>query len=274
MSFAHIYRHQPDGESLLYAWFAAMHTRVDIMLRSSQSEEKLLQVVGRMQDTIATVERCGNCFDPTSELARVNEAASRGEVSVSDQLYDILTACRQWHELTKGLFDVTTDSTDFASDTFAQVILRHHAVSFLRAGLRINLSGFLKGYAIDRLKPIVIGAGIHDSLLNMGNSSVMALGSQAGRDGWEVGLAGSDRRVVLHDECMTTSGNDTPERRHIVNPLTGELVTGQREVAVVTRNGAEGEVLSTAFFIADEGQRERLERTTAVKRIISIVPTV
>ena len=49
------------------------------------------------------------------------------------------------------------------------------------------------------------------------------------------------------------------ERKHIIDPQSGKLVEGKREVAVVTANGAVGEVLSTSLFVADARQRELLK---------------
>ena len=65
--------------------------------------------------------------------------------------------------------------------------------------------------------------------------------------------------IFLKNECLTTSGNDSHERKHIIDPQTGKLIEGKREVAVVTANGTVGEVLSTSLFVADARQRELLK---------------
>lgn len=86
----------------------------------------------------------------------------------------------------------------------------------------------------------------------MGNSSVLALGNHPVGTGWKV------NNILLHNECLTTSGNDSPERRHIVSPRDGKLVEGARQISVVTTNGAIGEILSTALFAADSEQTKVL----------------
>ena len=93
---------------------------------------------------------------------------------------------------------------------------------------------------------------IENALINMGNSSVLALGNHPVGTGWKV------NNILLHNECLTTSGNDSPERRHIVSPRDGKLVEGARQISVVTTNGAIGEILSTALFAADGEQRKAL----------------
>lgn len=209
--------------NLLYAWFSAMHTRVDILLASDKSEQEILDCVNEVAERIVQLERMGNCFTPDSELSRLNEGAIlRGEVS--PLLDDILKKCDDYNEKTDGLFDVTVDG-------------------------RINLSGFIKGYALDEAHHIIASHGIEDALVNMGNSSVLAMGNCQGSDGWIIQNPETGESVVLHDEVMTTSGNDTDGRRHIINPLTGNYVEGRRVATVVTSSGAEGEVLAKVRFI-------------------------
>lgn len=60
------------------------------------------------------------------------------------------------------------------------------------------------------------------------------------------------------NECLTTSGNDSPNRRHIVSPRNGKLVEGVKQIAVVTTDGSIGEILSTSLFAADSEQRKAL----------------
>ena len=77
----------------------------------------------------------------------------------------------------------------------------------------------------------------------------------------------ADGGITLHDEALTTSGNDSPTRRHIVNPLTGQMVTGVRQVAVVTPTAALGEALSTALFAADSQQWQRVAADFSLHRV-------
>ena len=64
--------------------------------------------------------------------------------------------------------------------------------------------------------------------------------------------------ISLHNQCLTTSGNDTAGRTHIVCPQTGVAVAGVRQVSVVTESGAWGEICSTALFASPEELREPL----------------
>ena len=84
--------------------------------------------------------------------------------------------------------------------------------------------------------------------------------------GWKV------NNILLHNECLTTSGNDSPERRHIVSPRDGKLVEGARQISVVTTSGAIGEILSTALFAADSEQTKVLMGIYAQCRVYIYPP--
>ena len=62
------------------------------------------------------------------------------------------------------------------------------SVFFQQAGTTINLSGFLKGYALDKIREILKVHIIANALINMGNSSVLALGNHPVGTGWKVSL--------------------------------------------------------------------------------------
>lgn len=275
MDMPHIFRSLPDGRNVCYAWFSAMHTRIDVALLDDRSEQKMNRLVSRLHDLIVATEKLASCFDEESELARVNREAFRHPVLLTGELFSVLSLCRHYQLLTGGLFDITTDSDDFRPDTFSQVFLsddRH--IRFFREGIRLNLSGFLKGYALDKVRTCLSEQGITDALVNMGNSSVLALGRQPGENAWSVGTPDHpELNVSLHDQCLTTSGNDSLERRHIVDPRTGRFVEGQRAVSVVTTGGSEGEVFSTCCFITTPAEREALRERFNIERIMVALPS-
>ena len=251
----HIYRRRADGQAMLYAWFGAMHTRVDVALAGAMPEETMLGAVAAMRRRVAAIENTANRFDPHSELSAVNRSAPDGIMPVSRELESILLDCLRYNGMTGGLFDITAGSPEYDNRMVHDIILPGDGtITFRRRGLCINLSGFLKGYALEQVRSIIIDSGVTGALINMGNSSIMAMGSPGGQNGWKVSFGSGSRKdtVTLCDQCLTTSGNDSPVRRHIVNPATGKLIEGFRSVSVVNRNAAEGEVLSTCLFIDPE----------------------
>lgn len=245
----HVIRQLPSGNTALYAWFQAMHTRVDLLLKSSSGDgDMLLGIAGKVQVLINDIERAGNCFDPESELSRFNALEPGRRMPAGGYLHEMLSLCLQYNVLTQGIFDVSVGSPCHTRDTISELHVEP-GVEIWRGsrGLYINLSGFIKGYALDRIRMLLKDMGIRDAVVNMGNSSVMAMG---------------DVPMDLADGCITTSGNPPGRLLQIVNPLTGTVVPTAGRVEVSTSGGAEGEVLSTVLFIAgDDPYYESLLRS-------------
>lgn len=279
-SFQHLYRQSPDGDGLLYTWFPSMHTRIDIILSGQYSEDKLLLVITTIQDILRQLEKTANYYDAESELAQINKIASLYPVKLSPSLYEMISLCLEYHRKTLGCFDITVHSEHYTRNTIQSVQLSagDQTVFFREKGTAINLSGFLKGYALERIREILESNAIKDALINMGNSSVLAIGNHPNGKGWKVdfgkrlhtGKDSEDNALVLFDECLTTSGNDSAERKHLMSPHSGELVEGCKQLAVVTTNGAIGEILSTSLFVADEKLRTLLMDRFQLKTVIEL----
>lgn len=250
----HLYKSSHSGIGLIYAWFLSMHTRIDIIMCSRKPEEELLFIINHIYDALCRLEKIANFYDPGSELSFVNRTASISPVILSEKLYSIIELCLEYNKKTLGCFDVTIHSEDYNQNTIHSVHLSagDHSIFFSRPGVTVNLSGFLKGYALETIKVILNRTGIENALINMGNSSILALGSHPVGSGWKI------NNIILHDECLTTSGNASSDRRHIVSPRSGQFVEGVKQIAVVTTDGAIGEILSTGLFAADNEQREIL----------------
>lgn len=282
----HVYRSSREGDGLFYAWFLSMHTRVDIILCNRKSEEELLLTVNHIYDVLCQLEKTANYYDPTSELAYVNRTAATSPVVLSEELYAMIDLCLEYNKNTLGCFDITVLSNNYDRNTIHSVQLsaEERSVFFRQPGVTLNLSGFLKGYALEKIKSILKESMIENALINMGNSSVLALGNHPMGKGWKINFgwaanastnastnattdtaatdasanADNPQSILLYNECLTTSGNESSQRKHIISPRSGEFVKGARQIAVVTADGSIGEILSTGLFAADDEQREAL----------------
>ncbi len=233
----HQSRQLPDGSTALYAWFEAMHTRVDLLLRKKNtSPSSLLETAEAVRALLLRLEKAGNRFASDSEISRLCEGPADKPVKLSDNLFDMLRLALHYHNTTGGLFDITVNTPGHTADTIYNVELSEteRTCTLHRTGMVLDLSGFIKGYALDRIKPLLAEDGITDALVSLGNSSIMAIGDVPG---------------PVKDGCLTTSGNETAQRRHIINPLTGKYVSGAGTAQVRTASGAEGEVMAKVRFI-------------------------
>ncbi|MCX4263457.1 MAG: FAD:protein FMN transferase [Muribaculaceae bacterium] len=226
-----------DGSTALYAWFEAMHTRVDMLLRKkNQAPSSLLDTAEAVRALLFRLEKAGNRFDPDSEISRLVDMPPGIAVKLSDDLYDMLRLAVHYYTVTEGLFDITVNTPGHTPQTMTEMELSEteRSCTLHQRGMVLDLSGFIKGYALDRIKPLLEAHGICDTLISMGNSSIMALGDVPG---------------PVKNGVLTTSGNNTALRQHIINPSTGRHVAGQGMAQVRTASGAEGEVMAKVNFI-------------------------
>jgi thiamine biosynthesis lipoprotein len=240
------------NKKLFYAWFSAMFTRVDIAFYDDNSSENLVRIVERIESEISKIEAFANRFDPNSELSSVNENAFNKELTVSAELFEILTECLDYNTKTFGYFDNTVNSQNGFRNGAKAVLLneKNISVSFLHPDVRIDLSGFIKGYALRSVMEILITENIENALISIGNSSVFAKGNHPFGRGWKVAVPDTTNECVLYNECLTTSGNKEHTKWCVLNPITGDVPMKQA-VSVITADPAVGEVLSTVAYIAE-----------------------
>lgn len=255
MAMQFIYRDTPPGKGIAYAWWESMHSRVDIIVYG-RPETEIKSLLTATELELNRLEKIGNYYNTTSELHAVNQNAALGPVKVSDELFEMIRDCIAYHTATLGYFDISFRSEEHENPAITSILLSEEdkTVAFCWKGVRLDLSGYLKGYGLDRIRQMFADAGIGNALINMGNSSALALGNHPHGEGWKItfGTEPSEETPEVHlfNECLTTSGNATAGRKHIVNPLTGEHIKGKGQVSVITSNGKDGEVLATALFAA------------------------
>ena len=253
---------QANGKNLLYAWFEAMHTRVDLLLYAEVSHDDLEAIARSIQDETDRIEKKVNRFDSGSELYYLNKYASVQECPVSEELVEMIGECLSFHSKTFGYFNITVNSfNNFRSGTDnIRLDTEKKTIFFQHSDIQIDLNGYVKGYALRTAAKILKDNQIHDALINFGNSSILAAGNNPYGEGWSVGmdpkLKKNGNAITLFNECLTTSGNRLKNQRHIINPQTGKFVDKTATVSVVTSDPALGEILSTAFFIADTFHRQ------------------
>ncbi len=231
----HLFRTAPS-KNRYYSWFEALHTRVDLLLLAPLSESAFAEIEEKVCRCLLSVEKIGNRFDPDSELSQAVEKATMNPVKLSTSLYALLVRCREARIQTGGLFDITVNSPDYYPGMVKEVELTSEGCLRLhRAGIILDLSGILKGYALEQVRTLLHPLNITDAIVNLGNSSILALGNVP--------------TDIPSGHCLTTSGNATVQRRHIRNPLTGTYIEGRGTISVITNDAIDGEVQSIVSFI-------------------------
>lgn len=231
----------------------------------------------------AELERLNALLSPWvegSELHRVNEMAAHEPVTISDEFFRLLEDAQDYFELTGGAFDITFASAGHLYDyregkapdesslrEARQAInaadlrlLPGNRVRFDRPGMRIDLGGIAKGYAVDRCLAILRDHGIEHAWISLGGDA-WVLGQRDGRP-WQVGIrhpraAGQSALTLpVSDVAVSTSGDyersfvENGQRiHHIINPDTGRSAGELASVTVIAEQGMDADALSTGIFV-------------------------
>lgn len=244
-----------DNNQLLYAWFSAMFTRVDIVIYDNASRNDLVAIIEKAEAEIALLESIGNRFDDKSELSAINRNAFQNEMPVSDKLFGMIEECVEYNKKSLGYFDITINSLNGLRKGIEAIQLdkQTQTILFMNPDVKLDLSGFIKGYALRSVVKILKEENVMNALVNLGNSSVCALGNHPFGEGWKIGIPGTNSECTLYNECLTTSGNEPGKQWPVTNPATGEAPEAQLPVSVITTDPAIGEAVSTAAYLAGPG---------------------
>ena len=261
----------------------AMGTILEITLhapdpaRGRETLEELFALAARLD---AVMSR----YDPQSDLSELNRSAGQGLVPVDPELARILEASVGYSRLTGGTFDVTVGplvalwtragetgvlpSADQIAAARArvgaeQVRVEGARAALAHAGVSVDLGGIAKGWAVDRMLPVLKQRRIERALIDFGQSSVQALGAPPGSPGWRLLARGPDEGALgvltLSDQALSVSGSlgqmvEIGGRRygHVLDPRTGLPLERQREALVVAPNATLAEALSKGLLILGE----------------------
>ena len=220
-------------------------------------------------------------YKESSALSRINREAATRPVPVCAELFELLARSIRYSELSDGAFDITYASAGHLYDyrrhvrpTEAQLAAARaaigyrnleldaaaHTVRFRRDGVRVDLGGFAKGYAVDNGAAILARRGVRHAVVAAGGDSRM-LGDRCGRP-WTVGVRDPRREgevvalLPLEDVAVSTSGDyeryfdDGGERcHHLIDPRTGKSPSAVHSVTVIAPDGLTSEALSKTVFV-------------------------
>lgn len=254
MLYQHIYKEINTHQTIFYAWFDAMHTRIDIALCNLTEAEGCVLIESICAE-IQRIESICNRFDEKSELSAVNLFAATQPYKISSELYQVLFACKQFKRMTFGAFDITIQSFNGYKNGVNDIVLDESTstVYFANKNVQIDLNGYIKGYALDKAKELCQKNKCTDALMNFGNSSVCGLGNHPNGEGWQINLPNNNQSVALKNECMSNSGN-TMNHTHIIDPKQWTFINHTNVTSVLCRSAAHAEVLSTALCVCEPEQ--------------------
>lgn len=184
-------------------------------------------------DLADRLERELSRFIPNSDIGRINHLTAGEHTRVSLSTMECLVIARHMFALTGGAFDVSIGTGLPSLELDHEAGLVHATTS----GVRIDLGGIGKGYAVDLMADLLEDWGLERALVHGGFSSVLALDAPAGRHGWPLTLTdpGSPSRHLHRlSACrMALGASGLRKGDHIIDPRTGEPARGRRAAWVV-----------------------------------------
>ncbi len=218
-----------------------------------------------------------------SEIYRLNHAEGKS-VTLSDTTADLLRKALALGGTTGGALELTSYPLSLAwgfttgdyqiPDQEAidgllplvddSAITLDGTSATLPTGAQLDLGAVAKGYAGDRAAEILQDAGVTSALLNLGSSTIRAIGSKPDGSPWRIALQDPNDTsayagvVSATDRSIDTSGgyeryfegDDGEIYWHILDPDTGyPAKNGLISVTVLSGSALTGDGLSTALFV-------------------------
>jgi FAD:protein FMN transferase len=179
-------------------------------------------------DLADRLERELSRFLPNSDISRINRLAAGETTRVGASAMECLVIARHMFDLTGGAFDVSI-GTGLPS---LEIDPNDCLVRATTSGVRIDLGGIGKGYAVDLMAELLQEWGLEIALVHGGFSSALALEAPPGLEGWPLTLSdpANPARVLARLQVRQTALGASGRRKgdHIVEPRSGTPARGRR----------------------------------------------
>jgi thiamine biosynthesis lipoprotein len=274
---------------------AIMGTSVRVELWHENAAEGRAAIAAVM-DEMRRIDDLMSPYKPESELSRINREAAKHPVRISREQFDLIARAIEFSELSGGVFDITFASVGYMYDyrrgvepsdaQIAQALpginYRHlmldrarTTIRFAREGVRIDLGGIAKGYAVDLGIAVLKKRGITSAIVQAGGDS-RVLGDKRGRP-WNVAIRDPRNKqnvvavIPLVNAAISTSGDyeryfmkkDGERVHHIIDPKTGKSAHGVISVSVIAPDATTTDGLTKSVFL--KGPKEGIAFIEALK---------
>jgi thiamine biosynthesis lipoprotein len=193
--------------------------------------------IADVKSYVVEVDNLFSTYKESSFISRLR----RGEIEIGQcpgDVQEVWAACQQAKYLTGGAFDPWAVSGGF------------------------DPSGYVKGWAADRVAQILVQAGCAHIQVNAAGDVTLRGGNLLDNgevEPWKVGVVNPDNRqevlriFEIYDGAIATSG--TYERgAHITDPHTGTIAIGARSATVIGPDGGLTDAMATALMVTgDDG---------------------
>jgi FAD:protein FMN transferase len=267
--------------------FRAMGTDVELLLDVPPGVDSLLALASAERE-LERLEDLLSRFRESSELSTLNR---EGSLHAGPELLEITRLALAARHSSGGRFDPTVHDAVVAAGydrTFDELrgrvalaapparcggsVAIDDATGLveLDPGVRLDLGGIAKGWAVDRLRGRLARHGA--CLVDAGGDIAVS------GPGWPVGIetpAGTFT-VLLTDRALATTGVDrrrwataAGEAHHVIDPATGSPAdTDLLRVTVVADTATEAEVLATSLYLVGSLEAEIEANASATPTVL------
>ncbi len=271
-----------------------MGTRVGVEL---WHKDTLLakKAIASVKKEMQRIDQTMSPFIESSEVSKINRNAAKRPIKISSELFALIQQAQNISRQSNGVFDITFASVGYLYDyrkhqhpddkqikkklkyiNYRNIKLTPETseIFFLQKGVRIDLGGIAKGYAVDRSINILKEYGIQHALVSAGGDSRL-LGDKNGKP-WITGIRHPrDKKkyvaiLPLENTAISTSGDyerffieDDVRYHHIIQPKTGRSANKNQSVTILGPSATRTDALSTTLFIME---------TKAALKLINTLP--
>lgn len=260
-----------DQDYFRFSQFA-MNTVFEIMTPHAE-KTYAAQAASEAFSELRSLEEKLSRFLPNSDISKINSSSAGSVVPIGDEAFECLAACKALAHETGGLFNIsvgalleiwknaegtssqpTQEEINNAKLRMRLDMIELNADNFTATlhgdGIIIDLGGFGKGYAVNRMAEVLQEWDIESALIHGGRSSVLVYGERV----WPLSISNpwtGDLIQTLQLQNAALGASGLQKGDHIINPASGYPVTVSNASWYLGSDAAVADALSTALLLMD-----------------------
>ncbi len=278
-----------------YRTIMGTFARVVVVAANRKNAQKCIESAF---DELKKVDELMSDYKSDSEISRVNRDGFKQPVRVSKPTFEVIQKSVKFSSLSSGAFDITVGplmdlwrSAEEANSIptkeqlnqahskvgFEKLVLDANQISvgFKVAGMRLDLGGVAKGYAIDKAVEAMQQRGATGGIVDVGGD-IRCFGKPHKTDNWLIGLQDPSEKseirnpkfeiffdegrslltLKLNDTAVATSGGyrrfaviNGRRFSHIIDSKTGYGSDKLASVTIIAENAIDADALATAVSV-------------------------
>ena len=279
-------------EELKRFTFTEYHMGMDARLTVYAKTQDQAEIACRAAfERIGQLDSIMSDYRRDSELNRLCAKAGTGPVHISADLFKVLARAQEISAQSEGAFDVTAApliiiwrqarkvsklpsvvelhaARQLVGWQMLKLDNRHRTASLAKPGMKLDLGGIAKGYAVQEAQKELRRHGVRSALVEMGGDITVS-DPPPSRRGWIIRVpnAGTDHGPIDMEfaNCAISTSGDTEQfaviggvqYSHVVDPRTGYALTNRVQATVISKNGLDTDPISTTLTILSDRERAR-----------------